>query len=120
MTPQEIIDSYFAAMRRGPDGQGDLLALFADNALYQEPFVDPDTPARGRAAIEARLRTSWTSPPPDMELDVLTVDISGGGAEVTWECRSPAFDAPVRGVDRYRFEDGRIAELLVTIENRPG
>jgi hypothetical protein len=51
-----------------------------------------------------------------VELDVLTVDIDGAGAEVTWECRSPAFERPVRGVDRYRVEDGSIAELHVSVD----
>jgi hypothetical protein len=54
-----------------------------------------------------------------MELEVLTVEIAGGAAEVTWECRSPAFDQPVRGIDHYRFEDGLISELAVTIDSTP-
>ncbi len=117
MAPEDIIERYFTAMRQGPDGKADLLALFGDDAVYQEPFVDPKTPARGRQAIEERLTTSWQDPPPDMELEVLTVDIDGAGAEVTWECRSPAFEGPVRGVDRYRFQDGRIAELHVSLDS---
>lgn len=117
MTPQEIIDQYFVAMRRGPDGQADLLSLFADEAIYDEPFVAPGSPAEGKAAIRDRLATSWQNPPPDLELDVLTVTVDGSRAEVRWECRSPVFDNPVRGVDRYRFDQGRIVELRVTIEN---
>lgn len=116
MTPEDIIERYFAAMRQGPGGKADLLALFDDDAVYREPFVDPENPAEGRQAIEERLTSSWQDPPPDMELDVLTVDIDGAGAEVTWECRSPVFDGPVRGVDRYRFQDGRIAELDVRLD----
>ncbi len=116
MNPEEIIDSYFRAMRQGPSGQADLLALFADEAVYHEPFVAPETPAIGRQAIGDRLRTAWEDPPPDMQLDVLQVDVDGSRAEVHWECRSPAFPAPVKGVDRYRFEAGRISELRVSID----
>ncbi len=94
MRPEEIIDRYFRAMRQGPTGQEDLLALFADEAVYDEPFTDPGTPAVGKRAIGERLRTGWEEPPPDMELDVLNVEVDGNRAEVRWECRSPAFPAP--------------------------
>lgn len=116
MEPDEIIQRYFTAMRQGPSGQGDLLALFADGAVYSEPFVDPASAAVGKRAIADRLNAGWQDPPPDMELDVLTVEIGGAAATVRWECRSPRFDGPVRGTDRYRFERGLIINLEVSID----
>ncbi|MEM7272731.1 MAG: nuclear transport factor 2 family protein [Actinomycetota bacterium] len=117
-TPEHTITAYFAAMRRGPEAEHDLLDLFADDAVYREPFIQPGEPAVGLAAIRARLRSGWSRPLPDLELDVLSVTVDGQGATSTWECRSSAFPAPVRGTDRYRFRDGKIVELDVTIDQR--
>ena len=114
----DLIDRYFAAMRRGPAAEADLLALFDRDALYSEPFSGLEEPARGVEAIRARFRQGWASPPPDMELDVLEVTVNDDQATTDWECRSPAFERPVRGRDHYRFENGRIAELRVTISER--
>jgi hypothetical protein len=106
-----------AAMRRGPEAEDDMVALFADDAVYDEPFSG-HAPAVGTSAIRQRLRLGWQTPPPDMELDILTVEIIGDTAVVTWECRSSAFDTPTNGRDEYAFRDGRIARLRVAIQNR--
>lgn len=115
MTVRDTIDRYYAAMRAGPNGENDLMALFAADAVYDEPFSGLE-PARGREAIRRRLRSGWKTPLPDMELDVLSVSVTGQGASCRWECRSAAFDTPRRGHDRYRFRDGLITELTVTLE----
>jgi ketosteroid isomerase-like protein len=60
-----IIERYFASMRRGQAAENDLLALFADDAVYIEPFTS-DSPARGIEAIRARLRKGWETPLPEM------------------------------------------------------
>ncbi len=108
----ELVDRYFAAMRRGAAAEEDLVALFADDAVYVEPFSGEE-PARGRDAIRRRLRQGWEVPLPDLELDVLEVEVDGRRARSRWECRSPALPGPVRGEDRYEFADGRIARLEV-------
>ncbi len=110
-----IIGRYFAAMRIGAAAEDELLALFSDDAVYVEPFSGEDEPAEGRDGIRARLRSGWVSPPPDMELDVISIEVEGDRATSRWECRSPAFRAPVRGVDEYEFADGRITRLEVRI-----
>lgn len=115
----DTISRYFAAMRKGPDGEQELLALFAEDAVYREPFIKPGNPAVGRDEIRQRLQTGWARAIPDLELDVLTVSIEDTVATSTWECRSPAFPGPVRGTDRYRFRDGLIVELDVSIDDRP-
>lgn len=114
-TNGEVVERYFAAMRTGAAAEDDLLALFSDDAVYVEPFSGEPDPAEGRDGIRDRLRSGWESPPPEMELDVLSVVVEGDRATSTWECRSPAFPAPVRGVDEYEFADGRIARLVVRL-----
>lgn len=115
----DVVERYFAAMRRGPDGGEDLFALFTEDAVYDEPFTDVDEPAVGKAAVVQRFRLGWETPLPDLELDVLGIEVVGDRAVSRWECRSSAFPAPVRGEDRYLLRDGRIARLEVTITD-PG
>lgn len=112
MSERAVIDRYFAAMRRGQAAEVDMVALFDDDAVYIEPFTSAE-PAVGIEAIRERLRRGWESPLPDMELDVLTIEVDGPDARATWECRSPALPSPMRGEDRYRIRDGRIVRLEV-------
>lgn len=115
MADEQVIDRYFAAMRRGPAAEGDLLALFHPDATYIEPFTGVSEPAKGITAIERRLRQGWENPLPDLELDVLTVEVDGPTATSTWECRSSAFSKPVLGRDDYEIRDGLIVRLEVTL-----
>ena len=115
MRNEELIDRYFAAMRRGATAEDELLALFADGAVYVEPFTDAPDPAVGIDAIRARFRRGWEFPLPDLELDVLSVDVDGPVAVSQWECRSPGLPGPMRGEDRYEIRDGRITRLEVRL-----
>ena len=111
-----VVGRYFAAMRRGAAAEEELVALFHADAVYSEPFSD-DAPAVGIDAIRARFRKGWEQPLPDMEIDVLSVEVDGLNARSRWECRSPALPEPVRGEDRYEIREGRIARLDVTISD---
>ena len=114
----ETIDAYFAAMRRGDAAEEELMALFAVDAVYIEPFTG-EGPAIGAEAVRDRFRLGWQQPLPDLELDVLSVEIDGRYARSTWECRSPALPGPMRGEDRYVIENGRIARLEVVLLDQP-
>lgn len=121
MLPRDVVDAYFRAMQTGAEAATDLFALFADDAVYIEPFSGARRVHEGRAAIEACLRASWTQVPPDLALRVDRVDVDGPVVTSTWTCSSPAFPGPVRGRDTATVRDGRIARLDVTFlspENR--
>lgn len=107
-----VIDRYFAAMRRGAAAEDELLALFTDDAVYDEPFSGQE-PAEGIDAIRHRLRNGWETPLPDLELDVIEVEVGASSARSRWECRSPGLPGPVQGEDRYEFRAGRLSRLEV-------
>jgi ketosteroid isomerase-like protein len=111
---EDVVDRYFAAMRRGAAAEEDLLSLFDPDAVYSEPFSSLE-PAVGIDAIAARFRQGWQTPLPDLQLDVLTIEVDGEAAGATWECRSPALPGPVFGEDRYQIRDGRIVRLDVRL-----
>ena len=55
---RETVERYFRAMQRGPEGEDELVALFADDAVYLEPFSD--AAHTGREAIrDAALFVDW-------------------------------------------------------------
>ena len=99
MDNKSLIERYFSAMRRGAHAEDELIELFADDAVYIEPFTDT-TPAVGVEQIRDRLRRGW-----------------GSEATARWVCRSPALPGPIEGVDRYRIEEGRITRLEVRIQD---
>lgn len=114
-----VVERYFSAMRRGASAEGDMMDLFADDAVYIEPFTGDGTPWIGKGPILEALRRGWEEPLPDMELLVERVEIREGGASSTWICRSPALPAPVHGRDEYTIAGGKITRLEVRIVDPP-
>ena len=108
---QPVVDAWFSAMRRGKRGEQELLALFHAEAEYVEPFAGSPRKHVGIDAIRACFREGWEQPPPALTLSVDRVDLDGQNVRAEWTCSSPAFPAPVRGVDRYTIRDGLIARL---------
>jgi ketosteroid isomerase-like protein len=114
---RDLVERYFRAMQRGPDGEDDLVALFAEDAVYVEPFTGGTH--EGRDAIRAWLNGSRADAPPDLRLTVERVDVAGDTVEAHWTCESPAFARPATGRDRFTIRDGRIARLESTLVQAP-
>lgn len=112
--PRDVVQAYFKAMQAGPDGGDALFALFADDAVYTEPFSGEIRTHSGRSAIEAYLRGSWVTAPPDLVLTVDRIDVEGAVVTSLWTCDSPIFERPMRGQDVCTVRDGRITRLHVT------
>ena len=111
----QIVDRYFAAMRRGAAAEEEMMALFSDDAVYVEPFTGESSPWVGKEAVRTALRQGWEQPLPDLELVVTRVDIRSDGASSEWVCRSPGLPGPVAGRDEYTIVDGLITRLEVRI-----
>ena len=114
----ELIEQYFAAMQRGPDGHDALLELFTDDAVYIEPFSSAG-PHVGKAAIREYLTASAGQAPPQLSLFVERLDVDADTVEATWRCESPAFERPSRGRDRFTVEHGRIVRLETVLLEAP-
>lgn len=113
MDPKAVVERYFEAMRAGASGGGELLALFADDAVYIEPFGGEERTHVGKKDIEACFRGGWEATPPDLRLEVRRIDVDGDTVRSEWTCTSPAFDAPVKGIDVCVVRDGLIRRLEV-------
>ncbi len=114
MKPLEVVQEYFKAMQIGAEAAGTMFALFAEDAVYVEPFSGTEQTHQGRPAIEAYMKGSWENSPPDVELEVNRIDVDGSVVRSEWTCTSPAFEAPVKGRDVCTVQDGRIKRLEVS------
>jgi hypothetical protein len=112
---RDLVERYFAAMRRGAPAEADMMELFADDAEYVEPFTGEGEAWIGKDAVRTALRRGWEQPLPDLELVVRRIDIRDGGATSQWVCTSPALPGPVAGQDEYTIVDGKITRLEVRL-----
>ncbi len=100
-------------MQAGAEAADDLFGLFADDAVYVEPFSGESRTHEGKAAIETCLRGGWENTPPDLALEVNRIDVDGDSVRSEWTCTSPAFEAPIKGIDQCTVENGLIVRLVV-------
>lgn len=116
MIPVEIAN-FFTAMQAGRAGAALLATLFAEDAVYVEPFSG--TPQRhvGKAAIMAAMARGWDHPLPEMHICIDRAESVGDTIRIDWTCLSPGLPGGRgRGTNRYRMRaDGRIAELETTL-----
>ncbi len=110
-----VVERYFEAMAGGVGSLPSLIALFAEEAVYTEPFSGAPRTHRGRAAIGACLAEAQRQPPPDLSLRLDRIALDGEEVVSEWTCRSPVFPAPVRGRDRAVIHEGRIVRLEVVL-----
>ncbi len=115
MNPTELVQKYFQAMQAGASAGEELFALFADDAVYVEPFSGSEQTHTGRTEIEACFRAGWTQRPPDMTLEVNRIDVDGPTVRTEWTCTAEAFGGAMRGLDVCTVTNGKIERLVVTL-----
>ena len=113
-----LVASYFEAMATGRSGLEALIELFADDAVYVEPFGLLGQPRihRGKAAIRATLQAGLERRPSDLVVEVNAIDIDEAGVFATWTCTAEALGGSVRGTDRYLLHAGRITRLETRLD----
>lgn len=113
---KKITDQYYEYMQAGGARVDELIALFADNAEYIEPF-SPNGPTshRGKAAIAKCLRQGIQNRPGDFELELQSIDLSATTIQARWKCSSKAFGGNIQGIDRFEIAQGAIQKLTTEL-----
>ncbi|MHC4141746.1 MAG: nuclear transport factor 2 family protein [Planctomycetota bacterium] len=118
-TDRNVVENLFKAMQAGPSGEQDMLALFAEDAVFIEPFSGVVQTHTGKAAIGTSFQDMWRDPPPDLKLTIDRVDLDGDRVRADWTCTSPVFPKPMRGHDLFTISSGRITRLEIAVTDMP-
>ena len=117
---REVVERLFRAMQAGPDGEEQMMALFAADAVFIEPFSGTPQTHRGHDAIRANFRGQWNNPLPDLQLVLDRVDLDGTTVRADWTCSSPVLPQPMRGYDLFTLApDGKINRLEIVVTEAP-
>jgi len=111
VSERELVEQYFQAMRTGAIASDEIVDLFADDALYIEPFSGEALAHVGKAAIRQSFIDSQRNAPPDMTLTLDQVEVDSECIRSVWTCSSPAFAHPMRGQDLWTLNDAKIVRL---------
>lgn len=114
-----IVENLFRAMQKGPSGEADMLSLFADDAVFIEPFSGTPRTHMGKQAIRASFKDMWRNPAPELRLVLDRVDVDGDKLRAEWTCTSPVFREPMKGFDRFTIKGGKISRLEIVVTGVP-
>ena len=117
---RKVVENVFKAMQAGPMGEDAMMALFADGAVFIEPFSGQPQTHTGKDQIRQSFRDQWKSPLPDLRLTLDRVDLDGPQVRAEWTCTSPVFPTPMRGYDLFTLNpEGTIARLEIVVTEAP-
>lgn len=107
------IDRFFRAMQAGATSEAAMMALFAEDAEYSEPFSGKTQTHQGKAAIRRAFVQGWKHPLPSMRLEVDRVDLDDQTIRVDWTCHSPALPGGKgQGTNEFSLSGGLIRRLI--------
>lgn len=113
----DIVLRFFAAMQGGAQSEGELMALFHDEAEYIEPFTGARTRHEGKAAIRDAMAAGWQHPLPDMRIEVDRFEARPDSLVVDWTCHSPGLpNGKGSGTNVFVLRDG----LILSLETKVG
>ncbi len=116
---RNLIESLYKAMQAGPAGESAMLDLFTEDAVFVEPFGGEPKTHTGLSAIRATFQDMCKEPLPDMRLQLDRVDLDAGRVRAAWTCYSSAFSEPMRGIDHFTIEHGKIKRLEIIVTHAP-
>ena len=119
MTERDLIERYFQAMRTGAIASDDIVDLFADDAVYVEPFSGTLVEHVGKDDIRRSFIDSQKHAPTDLTLTLDQVDVEHDCIRSSWTCTSRAFASPMRGQDLWTIRDGMIHRLETSFLDAP-
>ena len=97
VTERDLIERYFQAMRTGAIASDEIIDLFAEDAVYVEPFSGTPVEHVGKNDIRRSFIDSRKYAPADMTLILDQVEIEPDCIRSSWTCTSPAFASPMPG-----------------------
>ena len=116
---RKVVENLFKAMQAGPSGEDEMMSLFADDAVFIEPFSGQVRTHEGKTAIRVSFQEMWREPVPDLQLTLDRVDLDGERLRAEWTCTSPVFPQPMRGYDLFTIGLGKISRLEITVTDMP-
>jgi ketosteroid isomerase-like protein len=111
---RQLIERYFHAMQTGAAASDDVMDLFADDAVYIEPFGGGPATHIGKDEIRRSFSESQVYAPPDMTVTLNRLDLEDDCIRSSWTCTSPALPHPMHGQDVWKIRDGKIRHLETT------
>ena len=115
---RRLIEETSRAMQLGPAGESTILALFADDAEWVEPYTGQRRTHSGKGAIRAALRQMWTQPsPPGFAITTDRMDVEGQSVKVEWTCSCDGIPQLMRGYSLYSISPENLIsrlELFIT------
>jgi len=120
MNAQKVIEDSFKAMQAGPAGEEAMMALFADAAVFVEPYTGSRRTHSGKDAIRATFKEMWGRPGPPVTIRMDRLDADGVDLRAEWTCSSPAFPKPMKGYNVFRIGAGdKITHMEIFITDAP-
>lgn len=111
------IANFFLAMQAGPSGAELLGSIFADDAVYSEPFSGQSEPHRGRDAILAAFAASRSDDFDDAVITLGAVEIEDDRITVKWTCYSRAIPGGSgSGTNVFTIAGGKVVSLVTTLD----
>lgn len=113
--PTEV-SNFFLCMQAGRTGVDALMTLFAEGAVYEEPFTG--TPRRhvGKDAIRKAMTEGANAPLKDTRIEINTAAVHKGEIHIAWTCHSPSLPGGHgSGLNRFEVRDGCIQSLITTL-----
>jgi uncharacterized protein (TIGR02246 family) len=120
-TDDLVVRRVYEAMQAGGAGKEALAGLFADDAVFVEPFSGVVQTHTGIDAIRARTCEMVQQPrPPDFQLKIDQVTTEGGELVAYWTCTSAMMPGPMKGRDELKIANGTISYLKIVVLTMPG
>ena len=114
-----VARAFLRAMETGATAEEEMMSLFAENAVYLEPFSGRVQHHTGREAIRTVMRQGWKNPLPGIRIEVDSVAVAGAVVTAAWTCISPALPGGrASGTNTYTIQNGLITRLETTFASK--
>jgi ketosteroid isomerase-like protein len=113
-----VVERYCQAMVASSEQE--MESLFAEDAVYIEPFSGQMRTHSGKAEILAFFRAAWENEMRAASLAVERLDLDGDRVRSEWKCTIPGLPGPMHGSDSYLLRDGKILRLETSVGTMPG